>query len=403
MTKDLPPPELVEDERALGAMLAELEDQEEIAVDTEADSFFSYREKVCLIQVSAGGKDWIVDPLADLDVRAMGELFADPRRVKLFHDGEYDVLILKRDYRFDFAGLWDTRIAAAVLGEEAPGLATVLDAHFGVQLDKSLQRSDWSRRPLSDKQISYARLDTHFLIDLAAAQRPELAKLGRLEVVESECRRLEALEPQDRGFEPDEFVRIKGARTLSLGEMSALRELFVMRDELAKERNVPPFKVIANPTLLELARRDVRSRGQLADVPGFPQKHIRSMGEPVLEALKRAREVGPLSSIPKLPAKDGTGQLDEAQTELYERLKTWRKKRAEEEGFDASLVLNRHVMLAMALDPPLDTDAVARVDGIADWQCRHFAEDLVKVFRKFVRDRDEGRLPEPRRRRPRSR
>ena len=135
--RDLPPPILVEEEKAFGRLLEDLEGREEIAVDTEADSFFSYREKVCLIQVTVEDRDYLVDPLAGFDIGALGAVFADPDRTKVFHDGEYDVLILKRDYGFTFAGLFDTRIAAAALGETSPGLAAVLQKRFGVELDKS--------------------------------------------------------------------------------------------------------------------------------------------------------------------------------------------------------------------------------------------------------------------------
>ena len=146
---DLPPPTLVADQDGFEGLLEDLAGQKEIAFDTEADSFFNYREKVCLIQVTVEDRDYLVDPLSDIDVSGLGEVFADPKRTKVFHDGEYDVLILKRDFGFDFAGLFDTRIAAAALGQASPGLASVLANRFGVELDKSMQRSNWSRRPLS--------------------------------------------------------------------------------------------------------------------------------------------------------------------------------------------------------------------------------------------------------------
>ena len=167
-------------------MLAALAGEREIAVDTEADSFYHYQERVCLVQITAGGRDWLVDPLRGLDIRPLGAVLADPERTKVFHDGEYDVLILKRQFGFAFAALFDTRVAAAALGMEAPGLAAVVHAHYGFELDKSQQRSDWSRRPLSKEQVAYARLDTHYLVPLMHAFGDELEERGRMPILRGE-------------------------------------------------------------------------------------------------------------------------------------------------------------------------------------------------------------------------
>jgi ribonuclease D len=256
----LEPPEIVASEPALRALVERLQREPEIAVDTEADSFYHYQESVCLIQVTAGARDFLIDPLAGIDLAPFGRVLADPARIKVFHDGEYDVLLLKRQFGFSFANLFDTRVAAAALGVEMPGLASVLAAHFGVELDKSLQRSDWSARPLTSKQIEYARLDTHYLLALMHAQRAELEERERAVVVAGEYQRLENLAAPARAFDPDEFVRLKGARALSLQRMQVLRELFVLRDDLARRRDVPPFKVLGNNLLIEIARRSPRSQ-----------------------------------------------------------------------------------------------------------------------------------------------
>jgi len=207
MNLDLPPPTVVAEAAALERLLRELEGAREVAVDTEADSFFNFREKVCLVQITAGERDWLVDPLARIDLAPLGRMLSDPRITKVFHDGEYDILILKRDFGFEFRNLFDTRVAAAALGIESPGLAAVLHARFGIELDKSLQRSNWSARPLSQQQISYARLDTHFLLPLMHEQRAELEQRGRAMIVEGECSRLEKLVPTEPTFSPDEFVQ----------------------------------------------------------------------------------------------------------------------------------------------------------------------------------------------------
>ena len=401
--KDLPPPILVEDEEAFEDLLDALEDEDEIAVDTEADSFFNYREKVCLIQVSAGGEDWLLDPLADFDLKPFGEVLADPERIKVFHDGEYDVLILKRDYGFEFASLFDTRVAAAALGSPNPGLASVLEANFGVRLDKSMQRSDWSRRPLSPKQVAYARLDTRFLIELMHAQLPELEDRRLLEVVEGECDRVAALESAEKNFDPDEFARVKGARHLDPAGRRALRELFIWRDEQARRRDLPPFKVLSNSALTGLAEERPKNMRGLSQIEGLGPRLVRSHGDKLLDVLQQARELEPIDRLPRLASRDGTGELDEVALEFHERLKSWRKARSQEEGFDASLVLNRHVLLALAAEPPRDYEELEDTPGIQGWQLDRYADSLLDLAEDFLEDVRAGRVPEKNQRRGRRR
>ncbi|HTF89213.1 MAG TPA: HRDC domain-containing protein [Planctomycetota bacterium] len=386
MQSDLPPPTLVQDARGLSGLLADLATQTEIAVDTEADSFFNYKEKVCLIQVTVEDRDYLVDPLAGFDIAPLGEILADPAKEKIFHDGEYDVLIMKRSFGFRFVNLFDTRVAAAALGEAQPGLASVLKSRFGVELDKSMQRSNWSARPLSPKQVAYARLDTRFLIPLAREQKKELERAKRRRIVEGECRRLEQLVPADNAFEPDEFLRIQGARQLEGTAQRALRELFVLRDKLARESDLPPFKVIHNEVLVQLAQRAPASQRELDEMSGLSPRQARRFGNDLLQALARARELGPITRAPLLPSKDGTGELDDQEFELHERLKEWRREQAAKEGYDASLVLNRHVLLRLAKKKPRRMEDLEGIEGLLDWQVSELGPQLVSLIDRSLKE-----------------
>ena len=392
MSSKLPPPVLIEDQEAFESLLEVLAGESEIAVDTEADSFFSYREKVCLIQITAAGTDYLVDPLADLDLAGLGAILADPGKIKIFHDGEYDVLILGREYGFHFAGLFDTRLAASALGAEAPGLASVLEEHFGITLDKSMQRSNWGARPLSERQIDYARLDTHYLHELMHRQAKALEAAGRTMILEGECRRLEQLEPSPLEFVPDEWVRLKGARALPPLSRQACRELFILRNRLASEADEPPFRVLNNQVLVAVAAVLPTSASALSEVHGLSWRQVRRFGDRIMEALASAREQGPLEELPRLPPKDGTGGLDPFQVELHDRLKAWRRKQAEREGYDASLVLNRHTLVRLAREEPQDLAGLQATEGLLDWQVERFGEGLLACLETFRSDRDAGRI-----------
>ena len=398
---DLPPPTLVTDGTGLARLLEDLDGHKEVAFDTEADSFYSHREKVCLIQVTVEDRDYLVDPLECPDIAPLGKVLADPDVTKVFHDGEYDVLILKRDFQFEFAGIFDTRVAAAALGMQAPGLGAVLADRFDVHLDKSMQRSNWAERPLSDKQIAYARLDTRFLVQLMHDLKADLESRGRSMIVEGECRRLEALEPVPFEFNPDEFMRVKGVRTLDLLAAQCLREIYALREEIAAENNSPPFRVMNNQALFEIASVQPTSMRHLTSITGFTPRQGRRFGDRVLAALDRGRELGPLERLPRVLKKDGTSNLDELEIELYERLKKFRKGIAEEHDIESAYLLNRHVMLRIAKGRPDSKDKLASVKGMLPWQLEMFGESILDTVFDFERAARNGEIPAKKSRRRR--
>lgn len=389
--EELPPPALVEDQSGLDRLMEALDGEKEIAVDTEADSFYSYKDKVCLFQVTVGGEDWLVDPFADLDLEGFGKVLADPAVRKVFHDAEYDVLILKREFGFDFAGLFDTRVAAAVLGSTSPGLASVLSNRFGVELDKSQQRSNWSRRPLSPKQIAYARLDTRFLLPLMREQEVELEKRGRRMILETECRRLEALEPPPAETHPDDFVRIKGARTLDPRGASALRELHGMREKLAERYDLPPFRILGNKTMIDVAQRRPRSDKELLRIEGVTSKVLGRIGDRIRRALERAERRGPIERLPSTPRRDDV-QLDDMESELHDRLKRVRKEASERDGIESAYLLNKHVLIALARERPTSSASLESLELLEGWQLERFGDPILDTIVAFERDVTRGAI-----------
>jgi ribonuclease D len=400
MQSELPPPTIVDDARGMSRLIADLEKQREIAVDTEADSFFSYHEKVCLIQVTAQERDYLVDPLARIDIQPLGKVLADPTKQKVFHDGEYDILIMKRRYGFAFKNLFDTRVAAATLGSKNPGLASVLRDHFQIELDKSMQRSNWGERPLSPTQIRYARLDTHFLLPLMQRQKVELESRGRAMIVAGECRRLEQILPPAAEFDPEEWVKVKGARTLGPVERQIFRELFILREQIASAEDQPPFRVMNNEALIALARARPRHSGDLQKVDGFSWKQTRKFGDHVLRGIARGLELGPLRTFPILKNKDGTSDFTDDEIELHERLKECRKRIAAREDMESAYLFNRHLLLRLTRERPTTRAALARIEGIEPWQIEMLGPEILDVISKFEAERRSGTMHLKKRRRP---
>lgn len=373
----------VADADGLRSVAGKLLGERAIAVDTESNSLYAYRERLCLIQVTAGQHDYLIDPLALPDLAPLAPVFADAGIVKIFHDAEYDVLTLKRAYPFEFASIFDTKIAAMSLGRHNLGLAAALEEHFDVQLDKRLQRSDWGARPLSEEQKQYARLDTHYLIELARRLRDRLLAAGEPHVLEvaSECRRIAALVPAPRRVDPDAYASLRGVETLDAKGRRRLRELFALRERLAADRDQPAFKILGNDTLLALAKDAPHGATDLERIPGFSPKLIDRFGRAVLDTLRRAERLRPIEALPA--ADEGVlGKLTPGQRKAYERLRTWRKQVAAHRHVEASLILPRVVLeqLAVLRPAPRERDDLLECGLLEAWRVARYGEGIVAAL-----------------------
>ncbi|HEX9049142.1 MAG TPA: ribonuclease D [Anaeromyxobacter sp.] len=288
-----PPPTLVADAGGVAALAERLRAEAVVAVDTESNSFHVYRERICLIQISTRAADFIVDPFA-VDVAPLGAVLCDGRET-VFHGADYDVRCMKREYGWALPRLFDTMAAARRLGRAGLGLSALVESHFGVRLSKANQRSDWGRRPLTRDQLAYAALDTHFLLPLRDLLAGELEAAGALEAARREFERIAAVEPRAKVFDPRGWARLKGARELDPAGRAVLAALWVAREEAASASDRPPFKVLAEQTMVDIARRRPRGAPELERLPGVTPSVMRRLGPAILAALSAA------------PAPDPTG------------------------------------------------------------------------------------------------
>jgi ribonuclease D len=272
----------VGDASAFERLLEAVEAHAVVALDTESNSFHVYRERVCLLQLSTSDRDWVVDPFA-LDVKPLGALLS--RREVVLHGADYDVRCLKREFGWTLPRLFDTMVAARRLGREGLGLSALVQARFGVKLAKEFQRSDWGRRPLSSEQIHYAALDTHFLIAIRDELAAELERRGLADAALEEFKRIAAVEPRVRVFDKEGWRKLKGARDLDTAGRALLRALWIGREERASALDRPPFKVLPESALVEIARRRPRTQDELARIPGVTSVVLRRVGDFITAAL----------------------------------------------------------------------------------------------------------------------
>ena len=319
-----------------------------IALDTEADSFHHYREKVCLVQLTAADRHALVDPLASIDLAPLaGPLSARSTR-KLLHGADYDIRLLTRDFGFVIAGLTDTMISARLLGEPALGLAALLTKYLGVTLDKSYQRADWSKRPLTPAMREYAIEDTRHLAALSSILDERLAEAGRSGWASEECARLEGVRWRDRSREePEPFRRAKGAKALDASGLAVLREVWSWRDAIARHRDKPPFKVLREETLLALAKTPPASIGELTRVTGVPESLVRSpSAHELLEAVRRASAC-PDDEKPEVRT-EAKERLDPAVERRIALIRERRDEIARGLALDPAVIASRGVVEEMA-------------------------------------------------------
>jgi ribonuclease D len=365
-TDSNPSPEVIRDGAALERLAARLRDQSRIALDTEAASFHRYVDRVYLIQASSASETALVDPLAVDDLRVIGDLLSDPEIEKIFHDADYDLRILDRDYGFTARRLWDTRIAAQLAGETAFGLGALLAKYFDLRLSKKLQRADWSQRPLTPEMIAYAANDTAHLPELRDVLADALRKLGRLAWAEEEFERLEGVHWSPGAAGEDAYLKLKGAKALAPRSLAVLRALFAWRDRLAAELDRAPFRIMGNDALMAIAKAVPTSPTELAEVRDLPSALARRHGPQVLaavgEALALPRSEWPVIERTRRPKPDPEADA------RYQRLRTLRAERAQAVRLDPGLVCPNGTLHAIARTAPRAAAELDQIGELRRWQ-----------------------------------
>jgi len=367
---------------ALADAVAALRREPLVAADTEAASFHRYRDRIFLVQLSSPTLTAIIDPLAIADLSPVGGLLDDPQVEKIFHDADYDLRILDRDYGFRARRLFDTRIAAQLAGEPAVGLAALLAKYVGVTLAKEHQKADWSRRPLPPAMLAYAAADTQHLPALREALRSRLAALQRLAWAEEEFTRLEDLRwtATPDGGGPDAFLRVKGAKALPPRPMAALRELYRWREAVAAEQDRATFRIIGNDALLAVARALPRSRAELERVDQVPPALGTRHGGALLDCVRRALALDEVD-LPHVERPPRTPR-DPSFEARVERLKAARNRVAQELGLEPGVLCGRSTLEAVARAAPLPNDraGLARIGELRRWQIEALGDALLAAL-----------------------
>ena len=363
----------IDKQQPLDNALEVVASQPTVAVDTEADSLHSYFDKVCLIQISAASDDFVIDPLAGVDLKRFGEVLADPNVTKILHGADYDLRILHRDFGFTTTNLMDTMISAQLLGYEAFGLAALLERHFGLKVNKAHQRADWAMRPLTPDMLEYAAMDTRYLVSLAEKLRDELHTAGRWEWAKEEFERLENVRFRESNDEGESWRKLKNLGNVDRRALAIVRDLYSWRDQLARDADRPPFKMIGNDAILDIPKEKPQKIGDLATIKTVSQYHRTRYGKPLVDIVKRAMQI----AESELPERNEPRPWirDKALENRINQLKRVRDKRAVELKIDPGLLAPKHVLTAIA-----ETGSLDNIPAMRNWQRNVVGEALLAAL-----------------------
>ncbi|HXE84775.1 MAG TPA: HRDC domain-containing protein [Gemmatimonadales bacterium] len=370
----------VDTPQKLAAFIAAVRREPRTAVDTEAASFHRYRDRIYLLQVSGASQTALIDPLAISDLAPVGALLGDANVEKVFHDADYDLRVLDRDYSFHAVRLFDTRVAAQLAGEPAIGLAALLEKYAGVKLDKEHQKADWSLRPLTPPMLAYAAADTHYLLGLRDALEQRLRELGRFEWVQEEFKELESLRWTGPAEGDEEtYLRLKGAKALHARSLAALRELHRWRESVAERDDKAPFRIIGNDALLGVARALPSAEPDLGHVRELPPSLARRHGAALLDAVARAKAL-PDHELPRVERRPRP-QRDAGFDVRLEKLKTARNTVATALGLDAGVLCGRTTLEAVARAKPVNRAELEAIPELHRWQVGVLGDALLEALR----------------------
>ncbi len=340
----------------LQQLLPGLRQADWLAMDTEADSLHAYPEKLCLIQVSVPGRDELIDPLAGLDLQPLWEAFN--QHELLMHGADYDIRLFKRGHDFVPHKIFDTMLAARLTGRMQFGLAHLVKEILGIELEKSSQKANWARRPLTPKMEDYARNDTRHLKPVVDALRAELREHGREEWHRQECDRQihdNAVNPTP---DPDLEWRIKGSARMQPRSLAVLRELWYWREAEARKRNRPPFFILSPDTMRDVSELAARGKSFVNLLPRRMPDHRK---QNIQRLVRHAQEL-PERDLPAVHKPPLRKHISPAQKKRFGELQVRRDREAGELKIDPTLIASRSTLVR------LSCEAEGIFDEVLPWQ-----------------------------------
>ena len=372
------PSEWVNDAKSLKRAVAAVDASNQVYFDLEADSMHHYYAKICLMQVLADGTCYAIDPLAGLDLKPF--LASLAKKPIVAHGSDYDLRMLYQEHGFRPKEVFDTMIAAQLLGRTAFGLAALVQEFFEVTLGKEAQKADWSRRPLPENMMEYAVLDTFFLPSLHEQLTKELEAKGRLDWHRESCEALIRATERIKENDPDAAWRLTGSAKFHPRQLSVLKAMWEVREEAAKASDIPGYKVLPSDIILRFAE-SVPQEGQPEQIPRMPSRLEPELRANFLNAFESALASDPKKWPKPLPL--ARKPVKSPHPDLLADLRAIRDKIAAELHLDPSLLAPKAVLLAVALTGLRSPETIREAAGWMRWQENLLMEPWITGTQRF--------------------
>ena len=374
----------IQDENQADILTKDLSRAAHIAIDCEAAGFHRYSDRLCLVQVTTGKATYVLDALGFDISSLLRPSLEDPEVEIIMHGADFDLLLLRRDLGIHLKGLFDTQIAAALLGRESLGLAGLLKDHYGIELSKKHQRADWAMRPLTEEMLEYAASDTQYLKTLANEMQIALRAKGRETWLTEECRALEQSSSRSQKSEEiDPVIRVKGARKLTARQLTALRKALKWRDQLARDNDKAVFRIVGDGPLLDAVIMNPSHPQELSAIKGFPRGLTRHSGSALVRHFKSVSML-PESKLQGYPSRRrDSGIRSSPETEaLLDALKIVRNTQAKKLGISRGILLSNAILSKVARASPKDLQSLGKVEGMREWKLRVVGDSLLQAIRQ---------------------
>ncbi len=368
---------LVTDKDTLDAWCERLMSEAIVAVDVESNGLHAYEPSLCVVQLATKTDVLVVDSIA-VDVAPLGVLFAKgPRTV--VHDLGFDARMLSLAGA-NLVRVDDTALAAGLLGRTSTGLASVLASELGVTHDKSLQHADWAARPLDERAVAYLSGDVRYLLHLWEVLSAEAAEKGIVRELEEETRhRLGEAEAVHVDTRPP-FVRMKGVDRVHVADLPLLRALSEVREKVARELDVPVYKLVGNDVLFAIAKEKPSTMARLERIPGAHRGRAQRLSRTFLDLVGRSH--APLSEdeVFALTPKRLPEDVRKARKRREDKLSAWRKTEATRRNVNLQVVLPGHVLRRLAERAPRTRDELLAIAGLGAFRVEEQGETLLALL-----------------------
>ena len=319
--------------------------------------------------------DYLIDTLALKDLSPLAHIFANPKQEKIFHAAEYDIICLKRDYGFTINNIFDTMVAARILGETAVGLASLLQSRLGIEVEKKYQRANWGIRPLSLSMLAYARQDSHYLYRLRVLLEIELKEKKLWDLALEDFRLGCEVSAHPQSSTAPSCWKVAGSTEISPVEAAILQSLGDFRETQAQKQNVPPFKILPNEILVHLCKEPPAEISELVNTRGITQHLVQRFGAELFAAIQRGQASPPLLRPMK-------ARPDDRFLRRLDALKEWRKLKGKELKVESDVILPRDFLEVIAAENPESSQSLHAIMARIPWRYQHFSKEIFSLLRK---------------------